>query len=553
MLNHIYIRNFAIIEELDLELDQGLTVLTGETGAGKSILIDAIGLVMGDRADSNTVKHGCDKADITLSVDVSKTATAESWLQQQELDNDGECILRRVITSTGKSRAWINGNPCNLSMLKQLGEQVVDIHGQHEHQSLMKKGMQRILLDEFSGNQKLLTQIHSIWQKWHDLNERYQSLLNENEAYLAKLDLLKFQVDELEKLDLRVDEIAQLDDEHNRLANADLLQQTAGNAQQQLYEDEQSIYSALSNIVQMLEQKVAIDPDLQAPLELINSAQIHIQEAAEQLRHYLDKLNIDPQRLMQLENRIADVQSMARKHRIDAKALPEKLQFLHNELAALDSDEYNISSLEKKLSTYEQDYHKLADKLTVKRQKAAKKLATGVTRTMQELSMKGGIFEIQVTPHKTNPLSATGMDQIEFKVSANPGQPVKPIVKVASGGELSRISLAIQMIAAQKITLPALIFDEVDTGIGGGTAEIVGKQLRKLGESRQVLCVTHLPHVAAQSHHHYKVTKIKAKNSTSTGIITLDDTSRVEEIARMMGGVEITESTLALAQEMIES
>ncbi|HEC04826.1 MAG TPA: DNA repair protein RecN [Thiothrix sp.] len=553
MLNHIHIRNFAIIEELDLELDQGLTVLTGETGAGKSILIDAIGLVMGDRADSGSVKHGSDKAEITLSVDVTKTATAGKWLEQQDLDNDGECILRRVITTAGKSRAWINGSPCNLAMLKQLGEQVVDIHGQHEHQSLMKKGMQRQMLDEFAENHKLLEQTASAWQQWNDTHQRYQSLLSENEEHLAKLDLLRFQVDELEKLGLADNEISTLDDEHNRLANADQLQQIAGSAQQELYEDEQSVYSALSNIVQTLEQKVGVDSALVAPLELVSSAQIQLQEAAEELRHYLDKLSIDPERLMQLETRISDVQSMARKHRIDAEELPAKLEKLQADLGLLDSDEYNLESLEKQLQTLKESYYKLAEKLTAKRKKAAKKLSAGVTKTMQELSMKGGVFEIHVTPltdDKTPTIN--GMDNVIFMVSANPGQPVQPIVKVASGGELSRISLAIQMIAAQKITLPALIFDEVDTGIGGGTAEIVGKQLRKLGENRQVLCVTHLPQVAAQSHHHYQVTKIKGKNSTSTGIIKLKANEKIEEIARMMGGVEITDSTLALAKEMIE-
>ncbi len=553
MLNHIHIRNFAIIEELDLELDQGLTVLTGETGAGKSILIDAIGLVMGDRADSGSVKHGSDKAEITLSVDVTKTATAGKWLEQQDLDNDGECILRRVITTAGKSRAWINGSPCNLTMLKQLGEQVVDIHGQHEHQSLMKKGMQRQMLDEFADNHKLLEQTASAWQQWNDTHQRYQSLLSENEEHLAKLDLLRFQVDELEKLGLADNEVSQLDDEHNRLANADQLQQIAGSAQQELYEDEQSIYSALSNIVQTLEQKVDVDSALVASLELVSSAQIQLQEAAEELRHYLDKLSIDPERLMQLETRISDVQSMARKHRIDAEELPAKLEKLQADLDLLDSDDYNLESLEKQLETLKASYYKLAEKLTTKRKKAAKKLSAGVTRTMQELSMKGGVFEIHVTSLTDDKTPAiNGMDDVIFMVSANPGQPVQPIVKVASGGELSRISLAIQMIAAQKITLPALIFDEVDTGIGGGTAEIVGKQLRKLGENRQVLCVTHLPQVAAQSHHHYQVTKIKGKNSTSTGIIKLKANEKIEEIARMMGGVEITDSTLALAKEMIE-
>lgn len=551
MLTHIHIRNFAIIESLDLELDPGMTVLTGETGAGKSILIDAIGLVLGDRADSSTVKHGCDKAEITLSIDVSQTATAEQWLQEQALDNDGECILRRVISANGKSRAWINGSPSNLSQLKQLGEQVVDIHGQHEHQSLMKKDMQRQLLDEFAGNQPLLEQTHKAWQHWHELNERYQLLQTQSSEHLARLDLLRFQVDELTQLDLQENEVKTLDDEHSRLANADQLLQAAGATQQQLYEDEQSLYSALGGITQTLEQQLALDSRLEEPLELLHSAQIQLQEAAEQLRHYLDALDVDPQRLQQLENRMAAIQDMARKHRIDAAELLEKRLELEQELARLDSDEYNLETLEGKLQTAAEHYQAVATKLHQQRNKAAKKLATGVTEAMQQLSMKGGTFAIQVKADSEK-FSATGMDDILFEVSANPGQPLKPLIKVASGGELSRISLAIQMIAAQKVTLPALIFDEVDTGIGGGTAEIVGQQLRKLGEGRQVLCVTHLPQVAAQAHNHYKVTKIKTATDTQTGIIPLSPTERVEEVARMMGGIEITESTLALAQEMIE-
>jgi len=417
------------------------------------------------------------------------------------------------------------------------------------------------MLDEFAENQKLLEQTKDAWQEWNTVNTRYQSLLTENEEHLAKLDLLKFQVDELEKLELLDNESSQIDEEHSRLANAEQLQQAAGTAQQQIYEDEQSLYSVLGGIVQSLDQQLSLDKELQAPLDLVTSAQIQLQEAAEELRHYLDKLNIDPQRLVQLENRIADLQNMARKHRIDVGKLPQKLDNLQRELAILDSDDFSIESLEEKLKVNKENYLKVSAKLSQRRKKAAKILASGVTGGMQQLSMKGGVFEIQILsnknsdndPNKNLKFSPTGMDHVEFQVSANPGQPVKPLVKVASGGELSRISLAIQMIAAQKITLPALIFDEVDTGIGGGTAEIVGKQLRKLGEGRQVLCVTHLPQVAAQSHNHYKVTKVKGKTSTATGIVTLADNEKIEEIARMMGGVEITDSTLALAKEMINS
>lgn len=551
MLNHIYIRDFAIIEELDLELQSGMTVLTGETGAGKSILIDAIGLVLGDRTDSGVVRHGSDKTEITLSIDISATPFAAQWLKEQSLEHDDECILRRVITSAGKSRAWINGSPSNLGMLRQLGEQLVDIHGQHEHQSLMKKDMQRQMLDDYADNQSLLNKLKKHFEAWKTLSDHYQTLSQKNNEHTSKVDLLRFQTQELEQLDLAANEVEQLNEEHRKLANAEQLLQATSLANQQLYEGDNSIYSSLTDVVQTLEQQVNTDQELSTPLELVTSAQIHVQEAAEELRHYLDRVSLDPERLSWVENRIADIQTMARKHHVNDTNLPSRLLDLQQELTKLESDDYDIDALKEKLEKSKKTYLNTASKLTTSRSKAAIKLSDGVTDAMQTLSMKGGKFSISLTSSTDNNFSATGLDNIQFEVSANPGQPLKPLVKVASGGELSRISLAIQMIAAQKVTLPALIFDEVDTGIGGATAEVVGQQLRKLGTDRQVLCVTHLPQVAALCHHHYKVTKIKQKKATSTGIMILDDKQRIEEIARMTGGVDITDSTRALAKEMI--
>lgn len=554
MLSHIHLKNFAIVESLDLELKEGLTALTGETGAGKSILIDAIGLVLGDRADSSVVRHGSDKAEITLTVDITNLPYAQQWLTEQDLSEDDElCILRRVITSNGKSRAWINGSPCNLGMLRQLGEQLVDIHGQHEHQSLMKKDMQRKMLDDFAHSNTHKTQLKKTkesYLRWKSLHDKLHVLVHQNSNHQAKLDLLRFQTQELEELNLGKNEVQQLDEEYARLSNAGQLLEATSQSVQELYDDDnQSVYSSINQIVNKLEGASQLDNTIKEPLEMLQNAQIQIQEAAQLLRHYQESIGLDPERLSWVNSRLATLHDLSRKHQTPAENLYEKWQSLQLELAALDSDEYDIDALQEKLSLAEKDYLTATEALSVMRQKAAKQLSSGVTKAMQTLGMEGGSFTIAIK--KTDNFTIHGMDAIDFQVSANPGQPLKPLVKVASGGELSRISLAIQMIAAQKISLPALIFDEVDSGIGGGIAEVVGQQLRKLGIERQVLCVTHLPQVASQAHNHYKVTKIKERFSTSTGIIDLDDQARIEEVSRMMGGLEISDSTRNVAREML--
>lgn len=552
MLTHIHIRDFAIIEELDLELHPGMTALTGETGAGKSILLDAIGLVLGDKADSSTVRHGADRAEITLSVDIIQTPSARVWLTAQSMDGDEEtCILRRVISANGKSRAWINGSPANLTQLRELGEQLVDIHGQHEHQSLMKKDAQRDMLDAFAGNDGLLAKTRETWKQWKQLHERVTALSSQNQQHQERVDLLKFQAQELGALQMQAGESEQLDEELNRLANAEQLRATAAQGYDQIYDSEPSLYSILGRLIHDLEAQTSIDPRLQTPHELLASAQIQLQEAAVELRDYAESLDLDPERLQWVENRIADIRNLARKYRVEPQELPARLAQIEAELEQLGGDDYDLEALEKQLQDAASAYRKQADTLSTARSKAARQLSTGVSKAMQELGMQGGKFEITVTQDSDASFQAMGLDSIEFTVSANPGQPLKPLMKVASGGELSRISLAIQMIAAQKVTLPALIFDEVDTGIGGGIAEVVGKQLRTLGTNRQVLCVTHLPQVASQAHQQYKVTKIKGKQHTSTGIMHLSQDQRVEEIARMIGGMEITPATRALAGEML--
>lgn len=556
MLSHIYLKDFAIIEKLDLELKSGMTALTGETGAGKSILIDAIGLVLGDRADSGVVRHGAEKTEITLSVDIDDTPAAKQWLIDQELsqeeDADDECILRRVITASGKSRAWINGSPCNLKLMRELGEQLVDIHGQHEHQSLMKKVMQRSMLDDFAGNQSLINKVIDTYHKWKKISSKLALLNSQNSDHQAKLDLLRFQTQELDELQISENETKKLDDEHARLSNAGQLIETSSHSVVQLYDaDEQSVYSNISDIMHRIEDAKALDSALQEPLEMLQNAQIQIQEAADLLRRYQESVELDPERLDWVNQRLSSFHELSRKHQTTPEQLFEKWQSLHNQLSVLSGDDYDLDALQAKLDGCEIDYLKAAKALSNARKKAAKLLSSGVSKEMQQLGMEGGQFVIQI--NNSESFSNHGVDDIEFTVSANPGQPLKALNKVASGGELSRISLAIQMIAAQKITLPALIFDEVDSGIGGGIAEVVGKQLRKLGSSRQVLCVTHLPQVAACAHNHHKVTKIKNDKTTSTGMLVLDKKQRVKEIARMMGGIDITQTTLDLAEEMLSN
>ena len=554
MLTHIYIRDFAIIETLDLELQTGMSALTGETGAGKSILVDAIGLVLGDRADSGVVRHGAKQAEITLSVDISRTPMAKKWLEDQALDHDNTCILRRVISTAGKSRAWINGSPSNLGLLRQLGEQLVEIHGQHAHQSLMKKEKQRQLLDDFAHNDALLGKLETSYQQWKQVNDQFNRLSNQQSDHQAKLDLLRFQTQELDTLELAENEYQALDKEYDRLSNSEQLLEVCKQSMQQLYDaDEQSLYSQLSAINTEIEQQKSLDEYFKEPHELLLSAQIQIQEASDLLRQHQDAIALDPERLSWVENRLSEIHNLSRKHQTPPENLYTKWTHLTADLHALETDDYDLDALDAKRQQFQIDYVQHAEKLSTKRKIAAKKLGKSVTSAMQALGMQGGIFNVAVTFRKDSTVSAYGLDKIDFEVSANPGQPLKPLIKVASGGELSRISLAIQMIAAQQVTLPALIFDEVDSGIGGGTAEVVGQQLRRIGNHLQVLCVTHLPQVASQAHHHYKVSKAKGKSSTSTAMLKLEHPERVEEIARMMGGIEITESTLNLAEEMLDN
>lgn len=551
MLTHIHIWNFAIVEKLDMELEDGLTVLTGETGAGKSILLDALNLSLGDRADTGVIRHGAEKAEISVTFDTANAPDAENWLKAHELDSEQECIIRRVISNKGSSKAFINGKPAPIQQLRELGEMLVDLHGQHEHQSLLKSTAQRQLLDDFASHNDLVTQVNQAYQKWRALQDELQRLSEAQRDRNEKLELLRYQVDELEKLALTDNELPELESEHKKLANATQLISTCERNMHLLEDNEQgAINNLLSHVTNDIQGLCNTDEHLKGIAEMLDSALIQSREAASELRDYMDRLEIDPQRLEEVEQRLGTITDLSRKHHVQPAELPALLPKLQEELDSLENAEGRLNNLEDNINQAAENYKKLADKLSQSRAKAAKTLSKSVTDSMQELGMDGGRFEVQL--NKEDHFSAQGMEKIDFMVSANPGQPVKPLTKVASGGELSRISLAIQVITAQNSRIPTLIFDEVDVGIGGRVAEIVGRLLRELGDHRQVICVTHLPQVAALGHHHLQVSKQKATDTTISQIAALQQPQRVEEIARMLGGIEITDQTLSHAEEMLQ-
>ncbi len=552
MLTHIHIWNFAIVEALDLPFSSGLSVMTGETGAGKSILLDALGLALGDRADNDLVRHGSEKAEISVTFDTRDAAEAEAWLQEHEMASENECIIRRIINTSGPSKAFINGIPATVQLLRELGEMLVDLHGQHEHQSLMKREVQRQLLDDFGHHADLLHKVSDTYQEWRALQTRYDKLSQASKDRDARLELLRFQVKELRALNLHEGETEQLEQEHKRLANASKLIGTSEQVLQMLEEGEQtSILDQLNLCAQSLNGLVSTDNALQGIGEMLNTALIQVQEASSELRHHLDSLDLNPDRLAEVEDRLGELHDLSRKHRMAATELHQLLPVLETELTELEEADVQLDKIQTAIKSASENYLKHASELSKRRVAAAKKLSKAVTTAMQELSMEGGRFEVSLIPLDTNEYSLNGLEGVEFEVSANPGQPLKSLVKVASGGELSRISLAIQVMTAQQARIPTLIFDEVDVGIGGRVAEIVGRKLNDLGNHRQVICVTHLPQVAALGHYHLQVSKQISKGSTTTGIQTLSPDERVQEVARMLGGVQITQQTLAHAREML--
>ncbi|MCU0833453.1 MAG: DNA repair protein RecN [Chromatiaceae bacterium] len=528
MLSQLFVRDLVIVDRLELELSGAMTALTGETGAGKSILIDALGLVLGDKADPDLI----------------------AWLAEQALDDGDECLVRRVL-QRGRSRAYINARPATGLQLQALGERLVDIHGQHAHQSLLRPAAQRDLLDSYAGHGELAAEVAARFRDFRALDERLRRLTAASAERAARLDLLRYQVDELRVLGLDTAAIAELEREHRRLTNLGELQATTGGLIMRLYDGDPSLHGELSRCLAELDALLAFDERLGATRELLDGAGIQIDEAVSALRQYLDGLDVDPAQMALVEARLTQVHDLARKYRVPAGELPAKLAGLAEELAELERDDRTLDQLTRDCAAAREAFLASARTLSGQRRAAAERLSATVTEAMQGLAMVGGCFAVEVTPVDPDGAGAFGLDRVELLVSANPGQPLAPLAKVASGGELSRISLGIQVATAQTGSIPTLVFDEVDVGIGGGVAEIVGRLLRTLGEARQVLCVTHLPQVAAQAHHHLRVRKLSRDGATYTVITALAEEERVGEIARMLGGREITAKTLDHAREMV--
>ena len=550
MLSQLTIKNLVIVRELELSFARGMSALTGETGAGKSIMIDALGLTLGDKADNGMIRAGCDKAEVSSEFDLSNSPQAMAWLEAHDLSDDNQCLLRRVLVRDGRSRAYINGTPSPQGLLKELGELILNIHGQHAHQLLLKNTAQRQLLDDYADLGKKVETITRHYQHWRDAVNEHETLVQAAADRSNRIDYLQFQVNELSPFIEAARDIESVEKEHDRLAHAERLQSESAELLGALDDGEQDINSLLGHLTQRLAELSELDSDLKETHELLESANIQISEATQSLRHYQDSVSLDPLRLQNLSDQLGKLHDLARKHRVNVSELPEFAEKLKQELDGLINADQQLEDLDGKIKQLKATYDNAANNLSQARRKAAEKLSKTVTGSMQQLGMNGGIFQIDNQINTDNP-SKYGIDSVQFLVAANPGQSAAALSTVASGGELSRISLAIQVATADCGNVPSLIFDEVDVGIGGAVAEIVGQLLRELGNDRQVLCVTHLPQVASQAHQHYRVHKMTDGETTETRIERLDEKSRTDEVARMLGGVEITEQTLKHAGEMI--
>ena len=551
MLTHLQIRDFAIVEAVELEFAGGFTVLTGETGAGKSILIDALLLAVGGRSDSGSVRHGAERAEVSATFAVAGNAPALAWLEEQSIEHEGECQLRRVVGADGRSRAYLNGQAVPVQSLRALGELLVDVHGQLEFQSLARRGYQRETIDGSGHLEAELAAVRSAYQEWRALDEQRASFEDRMRDRESRLDLLRHYTAELGGLDPKDGEADALAEERKRIASLGRLAEGTAQLESLLAGDDGGVTSALARSTSVLRQLVTLDATLAQAAAQVEEASIAAREALATLRRYTDTLEADPARQEWVEARLAALEGVARKHRVEVPALPALRERLDDELRELELGALSAAELQQRLAKARTDYVDAAARLTRGRVAAARALDKKVTAYMQTLGMPGGVFATRVDPSEPVVFSPSGTDEVEFLVSANPGQPPRPLAKVASGGELSRISLALQVAAVEAVHLPCLVFDEVDAGVGGAVAEMVGRQLRALAGLGQVLCVTHLPQVASQAEHQLRVTKQVDRGTTRTRIEALDAASRIEEIARMLGGTTITERTREHAREML--
>lgn len=550
MLTHLTINNFMLIDHLDLPLRPGMTAITGETGTGKSVLLGALGMALGERADGEKVRQGCAKADITATFLLDDLPEARQWLISHDLCHADECLVRRVVTKEGRSRAFINAQPVTLQQVKALGELLIDVHSQHAHQSLLSKANHQRLIDEYAQHQSLTTSVRNEYQQWQALREQYVLLRDNADEMNARYQLLRYQVEELDQLDLQADELSQLETEQETLANADSLIAKSQQLAELCANDESGIRCLLNQAMSILNGIRPQTSELSSAGDMLNSALIHVEEAEQSLRQQMDAIDVDPERLQAVESRLSLIYDIARKHHIRPEDILQKHQQLAEELSQLSGGDEALSVLEQQTQDAEQRYREQAEQLSKQRQQAAATLTATVNQQLQELAMNNANFLVSTNPLHDKP-NANGIDDIEFLISTNPGQSHRPLGKVVSGGELSRISLAIQVATAQTSRVASLVFDEVDVGIGGATAEVVGELLATLGQQSQVFCVTHLAQVASKAHHHWQVSKITSSDQAQTHINELSEQTKIEEIARMISGSSVSDESMAHARQMV--
>jgi DNA repair protein RecN (Recombination protein N) len=552
MLTYLHILDFAIIDALELDVGSGLTVLTGETGAGKSILVDALQLIAGGRAGAEVVRHGAQRAEVTATFELAQAPRElKSWLEDQSITVEQELSVRRVVAADGRSRAYLNGQSVTVQQLREAGNILLDIHGQHEFQTLTRNTGQRDLLDAYGRHEAIVGEVGIAQRVWLKLLNAALELETKARDRDARLSLLRYQAQELTALGLTGGEFTSLNEEATRMANRGRITESVQGALGNLYEgDAGSAHAGVARALQRLKSVAGLDPGIAAVLPLVDSAAIQIHEAARELQRYLDSQDFDAARQDQVQRRLAAIEELARKNRVAPEQLPERAAELATELTQLESAEGDLAMVRADLAVALERYREQARLLSARRATAARALAKTVTNHMQQLGMAGGRFQIDVTPLESPEPQPHGVDQIEFRVTANPGQPLRALSKVASGGELARLSLAVQVACAGRESR-CMVFDEVDSGIGGAIAEIVGRELRTLAERAQVLCVTHLPQVASQGHHHLRVNKLTDGKTTRTSLTDLNEAQRVEELARMLGGVDITAKAREHAQEML--
>ena len=555
MLVGLEIKNFAIVSNSSTEWHNGMTAITGETGAGKSIAIDALSLCLGERAEASAVRPSADKAEVCAQFDISALPLAQAFLEQHFLTStDNDCLLRRVVCKNGRSKSYINGSSVTASQLKELGQYLISIHGQHAHQHLLKAEHQLQLLDAYAGHQDLVVKVTESYKQFANLQKEFKQLEQQQLQQAAQKQLLEYQVAELDEFALQDGEFEQIEVEHYKLSNSQTILESCQKELQYLYEgEEQSACSVLQHSAQQFADLAQYDESLASVAAMLEEAAVQVEEASREIRNYTEQVDLDPARLTEIENRLSGAMDLARKHHIKPQGLVEFHQSISKELESISNNSSRLEQLDSEINDALLDYKQASEALSISRRSYANTLNTLISESMANLSMENGVFEISLTEDPERAPNLLGHDSVSFLVSTNPGQPLQPLAKVASGGELSRISLAIQVIIAQKVTTPTLIFDEVDVGISGPTASAVGKLLRQLGKSTQVICVTHLPQVASSAHQQFFVAKEIAKGETFTNMLALTKDGRVDEIARLLGGDNVSKTAKANAKELIKS